>query len=207
MLNTGETEVDSLKKRTNCYFYTMNILYLLNLVLACFSYFGPFCTQQNLYPKCMSIACALYVINYMYHYYLHKNNYFLQWKGLKILNEKQDPKLNNQTPLVQIEPEPIETVILKQKMKLYKEQMKVYSHYSFLVSIWGIGIQVLAYVSKHDGGFLGCMESGWQWEYTSIFGSLFTMFHMMSILMQTIMVMKIFYCVPQAQGWFAKKEE
>jgi hypothetical protein len=40
------------------------------------------------------------------------------------------------------------------------------------------------------------MEGGWRWEYTSIFGSLFTMFHMMSILMQTIMVMKIFYCVP-----------
>lgn len=88
------------------------------------------------------------------------------------------------------------------KKKLYTAQMKVYAHYTLLVSIWQIGVQILAWTSAHGRGFLGCMEGGWRWEYTSIFGSLFTMFHMMSILMQTIMVMKIFYCVPQTLGHF-----
>jgi len=85
MLNTGESEVESLKKRTNCYFYTMNFLYAANLVLACFEYFGPFCSQNNLYPKCLTSAAALYVINYGYHRYLHGNHYFLKWGALKDL--------------------------------------------------------------------------------------------------------------------------
>lgn len=74
--------------------------------------------------------------------------------------------------------------------------MKGYAHYTMLVSLWDVGIQVLAYVVQHDVAFLGCVELGWRWVYTSVFGSLFTMFHMMSILMQTIMVMKIFYLIP-----------
>ena len=42
---------------------------------------------------------------------------------------------------------------------------------------------------------MGCHDSGNTWVYTSVLGSLFTMFHMMSILMQCMMVMHVFHCV------------
>lgn len=74
--------------------------------------------------------------------------------------------------------------------------MNSYAHTTMLVSIWQFLIQVLAYGVTHDVNFLGCADNGYQWIYTSIFGSLFTLFHMMSILMQTILVMKIFYLIP-----------
>lgn len=80
--------------------------------------------------------------------------------------------------------------------------MQQYAQYTMLVSVWQIGIQVLCFASSHDVGFLGCVDGGWVWVYTSVYGSLFTMFHMMSILMQTIMVLKIFYLVPDQQGYF-----
>lgn len=88
---------------------------------------------------------------------------------------------------------------------LFQAQMKTYAHYTMLVCIWQIGIQVLGATVQHNKEFLGCYGAGWQWVYTSIFGSLFTMFHMMSILMQTIMVMKVFYLVPSKLGYFNHK--
>jgi hypothetical protein len=40
--------------------------------------------------------------------------------------------------------------------------------------------------------------------YTSILGSFFTLFHMLTIMMQTIMVIKLFYWIPSKQGFFAR---
>lgn len=79
---------------------------------------------------------------------------------------------------------------------LFKEKMKKYDKYSLLVTIWNIGIQVMAYLVKHDNTFLGCHDNEKEWIYTGILGSLFTLFHMMSIMMQTMMILHVYWCVP-----------
>jgi len=76
-LDTGEDKVTKLKDRMKCYFVSMNAAYIANLGLAFWEYWGPFCTETRLYPKCMTVAAVLYVINYGYHRYLHSNHYFL----------------------------------------------------------------------------------------------------------------------------------
>jgi hypothetical protein len=92
--------------------------------------------------------------------------------------------------------------ILQRKKALFTAQMDAYNHYTMLVSLWQIFVQILAYTAAHDIDFLICSDNGWQWVYSSIYGSVFTLLHMMSIMMQTIMVMKIFYLVPSKQGYF-----
>jgi hypothetical protein len=62
------------------------------------------------------------------------------------------------------------------------------------------------YSINHDKQFLACEEHGWKWEYTTIWGSLFTLFHMMSILMQSIMTIKIFYWEPNKLDYFPKED-
>jgi len=77
--NIKTEEGPLLKRRTNVFFITMNLIYFLNFVLAFTEFFGPWCTPTNLYPPCMTIAATLYWANYFYHRYLHKNRYFLKW--------------------------------------------------------------------------------------------------------------------------------
>ncbi len=73
-------EGNLLHQRTNTYFYFMIVLYALNFAAAYSSFYGPWCTQNNLYPPCMTAAAFLYWINYFYHIYLDRSNYFLKWE-------------------------------------------------------------------------------------------------------------------------------
>lgn len=69
------------------------------------------------------------------------------------------------------------------ELAVFREKLSKYNKYTTLVCIWQCGIQALAFFSAEDDGFMGCHDSGNTWVYTSVLGSLFTMFHMMSILM------------------------
>jgi hypothetical protein len=80
--NIKTSEGPELRKRTNPYFITMNLIYLLNFGLAFTQFFGPWCTSNNLYPPCLTIAACLYWTNYAYHSYLSKNSFFLKWEGV-----------------------------------------------------------------------------------------------------------------------------
>ena len=77
---------------------------------------------------------------------------------------------------------------------------------TLLVSLWQLFIEMFAYGVQHKSDFLGCMEDGWAWVYTSILGSVFTLFHMMTILMQSILVIKLFYWIPEKMGFYDKDE-
>lgn len=43
------------------------------------------------------------------------------------------------------------------------------------------------------------------WIHTSLVGSFFFIFHLMVIVMQSVMVEKVFYGVPHKLGWFEHK--
>ena len=85
-LKTDEGPI--LKQLTDKYFYSMNALYILNLGAAYSEWFGPWCTPKWLYPACLTACAGLYVINYLYHLYLAKNNYFLKWEKVNPAMEK-----------------------------------------------------------------------------------------------------------------------
>jgi hypothetical protein len=76
--NVKTAEGPHLKLRTNPYFITMNVVYVVNAALAATEWYGPWC-NINLYPPCMSVAAGLYWANYFYHLYLNKHDYFLAW--------------------------------------------------------------------------------------------------------------------------------
>lgn len=56
------------------------------------------------------------------------------------------------------------------------------------------------WVHNHD--FLGCTDKGYQWIYKTLTGDFFVTFHMMSIIMQAVMVERVFYGVPHHSGYF-----
>ena len=70
--NVKIAEGPMLKQRTNLFFIIMNIAYLVNFCLAFTEFFGPWCTPNNLYPPCLTIAALLYWANYFQHLYLQR---------------------------------------------------------------------------------------------------------------------------------------
>ena len=78
--NLRTPEGKYVKQKTNPYFITMNVLYVIVAGLCFVEYFGPWCTGKKMYPPVLSFAELLLIINAVYHNYLHYNNYFLQWE-------------------------------------------------------------------------------------------------------------------------------
>lgn len=77
--NLDTEDAPNLKKRTNLYFILMNCAYIATFGLAFVVWFGPWCSQDNLYPPVLTFCAILYWINCGYHYYLNKHGYFLRW--------------------------------------------------------------------------------------------------------------------------------
>jgi len=47
-----------------------------------------------------------------------------------------------------------------------------------------------------------CADGGWTWVYTSILGSVVTLLHMMTIMMQATLLLKVFHGVPKQNGYY-----
>lgn len=75
--NLRTPEGKYIKKKTNIFYITMNVLYLIVAGLSFIEHFGPWCTGKKVYPPVLSFAEFLLVINALYHHYLHYNKYFL----------------------------------------------------------------------------------------------------------------------------------
>lgn len=69
-----------LRRKTNFYFMVMNVLYMMNFVMTFTAGYGPWCNQERLYPAVMNYSAWLFVINFVFHCYMHKNNYWLRWE-------------------------------------------------------------------------------------------------------------------------------
>lgn len=77
-----------LRHKTTPFFITMNVVYLANGCCAFIKWYGPFCDQSQIYPPCMTVASGLYLVNACYHFYLHKNDYYLTWTELEAAEKK-----------------------------------------------------------------------------------------------------------------------
>jgi len=133
----------------------MNSLYVLVMVLALswLSRLGPKCRPNKLYPPCMNYASILFIINSIYHYYIHKQNYWLKWEGA---NETLLPLAEGQK--VRFQKVTKDLTLMK---PIFQEQMRIYVCYQVVVSVVQLLIQYLGRIFIHNHNFLGCTDKGW----------------------------------------------
>ena len=62
-----------LRRRVKYYFYTMNSLYVIVIIIACIPGMRPLCTDDKEYPYVMNFAMMLFNINYVFHFYINCN--------------------------------------------------------------------------------------------------------------------------------------
>jgi hypothetical protein len=76
-LNTEENAM--LVNSTDLYYYSMNLMYFLTFMISFTSSYGPFC-RKTIYPAVLTFSSGLFVINALFHFYLHSRNYWLKWE-------------------------------------------------------------------------------------------------------------------------------
>ena len=69
----------------------------------------------------------------------------------------------------------------------------IFSILQFAIAIWGIVIVT-------SGKYLHCSDNGMQWIYTSNMGNFFSTSHVIVIIAQCYLSVKIFYYVPKKHG-------
>lgn len=78
-LKTPERKL--LRRKTNFYFLIMNLLYMVCFVMSFTNEYGPWCTNNNLYPPVVNYATVLFFMNAAYHSYMHSKGYWLRWEN------------------------------------------------------------------------------------------------------------------------------
>lgn len=179
--NLKTNEGEALKKRTDCYFIFMNAMYGLSLVTAFIPKFGPTCTATRMYPPCMNLSSFLFLINCVYHHVMHKKQYGLKWDSQLVCDTKNTHSIKES----------------------WDKQHKTFICFQSCVAVLQIFIQIIGRLSVHGhSNLLGCAEGGYMWISTSTFGSLFVTFHIMVVVMQAVMIEKVFYAIPHHAGFF-----
>ena len=84
--------------------------------------------------------------------------------------------------------------------------MKEYIKRQTILSVVMIFIQILARVVINYSPFLACDDNGMVWLQTEILGAFFITFHMMCICMQALMIMKVYYSIPNKLGYFDQEK-
>jgi hypothetical protein len=69
-----------------------------------------------------------------------------------------------------------------------------------------MSIVTLGRVHVNHSQFLACTEGGQQWLYTSLAGEFFVFFHIVTVMMQAVMIEKVYYGVPHRQGYFEQAD-
>ena len=81
--NIPSKESETLRSKTNVYWYVMNGLYVLVFVLSIvfLDRLGPKCKKDKIYPACLNFCSILFIINSIFHFIIHKKGYWLNWEG------------------------------------------------------------------------------------------------------------------------------
>jgi len=80
--------------------------------------------------------------------------------------------------------------------------MKSYGNYLKILSTIQVIIILLARVYIDSGDYLACTGGGYQWLYTNLRGELFIAGMMITIMMQSVMIEKFLYRIPNKYGEF-----
>lgn len=191
--NLPDVEGRHLRRRTKFYFYTMNVLYLLVVVMSFVPGFQPRCTDAKTYPYVMSWASFLFIINYLFHCVVNCNkDFFLKPDDVKPEGVAAPTAINAEgnMPLLENAAEEKSAEVKFDKIdwsdkgksriartNIFRRQMKFYLFFSTILVISNITMQVWARLHIHEGHKLGCANNGTEWLYITEFGELLITCH------------------------------
>jgi archaellum biogenesis protein FlaJ (TadC family) len=69
-----------LRRKTGIYFSLVTMVYLIVFIMTFTKTMGPICTKTDLYPPVMDISNGLFVLNALFHFYAHSQDYWLKWE-------------------------------------------------------------------------------------------------------------------------------
>ena len=186
VLRTQDTpEGAQMKEKTKRWFTAMNIMYALMLPLAVIPYTAPVCNSIMIYPGSMLACNVMFLLNSGFFFYARHYNFFA------------DNAETNEHLLKAKTPEHNE-----KRRKIFAEQMKSYGNYLYILSTIQVIIILLARVYIDEGDYLACTGGGYQWLYTNVRGELFIAGMMITIMMQSVMIEKFLYRIPNKFGEF-----
>ena len=85
---------------------------------------------------------------------------------------------------------------------MLKAQCSSYGNYLLILSVVQVVIILLGVIYIDEGEYLACTGGGYQWVYTSVSGSAFMVTIMVTIMMQSVMIEKFLYRIPNKFGLF-----
>lgn len=217
----------SLRKRTKCYFATMNLLYVAVVVMSFFPPFQPKCTQEKAYPYVMSWASFLFAINYCFHWVVNcRKEFWLkpieeQAEACEAANSAINSELTKaMEPLMSskdgdekttsTEAYPFNWSVPHQARRaradMFRRQMWFYLCFSTVLVTFHITLQCWGRFHAHGTQRLGCAPGGYRWLYSTTYAELFITAHIIQIIMQAVMLEKAVLSVPEKIGLFAAPE-
>lgn len=165
----------------------MNLLYSLALLFSVMPATAPLCSSLRVYPTSMFWCNILFLMNALFFFFMQWNNFFLQ------AAEQED---NATKPLLSKNEDH------EKYRKIFKERTTSYGNYLKILSVVQVVIILLGKVYIDAGEYLACTAGGFQWISTSIGGELFVAGIMVTIMMQSVMIEKFLYRIPNKYGMF-----
>ena len=142
------------------------MVYLIVFIMTFTKKLGPICTATDMYPPVMDISNGLLVLNALFHFYAHSQNYWLLWEEHPLIQ----PYIGKEE---EMDWEPI--AVLKQK---FQSQMKVFVVFQVVI----IALLAVIYGMIHFKlDEIACSDDGLTWIYETTQGSLFMMVYMVFI--------------------------
>ncbi len=163
----------------------MNILYAMMLPLAVIPWTAPICNSVMIYPGSLLACNIMFLLNSGFFFYARSNKFFAE------IDDEKSPLLQE-----------ISSEQDERKRKILDEQMKSYGNYLKILSTIQIVIILLARVYIDSGDYLACTGGGYQWLYTNVRGEIFIAGMMITIMMQSMMIEKFLYRIPNKHGEF-----
>lgn len=188
VLRNQETpEGPIMKQKTRPFFIFMNCVYFSLIPLAFIPLTAPNCDSIRRYPPSMLYLNFIFLMNTVFFYWIKKHNFF---QGEKHESNWKSSLLGTDISTTQ------------KNREMFNEQIQSYNKYLNILSV--IQVVIIWLVVRYiDGGCaLACDANGTQWLYLGVGGELFIMGMMITIMMQSVMVEKFLYRIPNKHGQF-----
>lgn len=192
--NLETPEGETLREKVKPFYWTMNTLYVAAVVCAVIPKTAPICDSLSIYPLSMFWCNLLFLANTGIFFYFWLNNFCLEGP-LEGEDEEGEEDDTNKKPL-------IAEGYHARTRKIFSERLKSYGNYLKILSTVQIIIILLGKVFIDVGEFLTCTGGGFMWISTSISGVLFMFLIMLTIMMQSVMIEKFLYRIPNKYGMF-----
>lgn len=155
------------------------------LPLAVIPWTAPICNSVMIYPGSLLACNIMFLLNSGFFFYARSNKFFAE------IDDEKSPLLQERSSEQD-----------ERKRKILDEQMKSYGNYLKILSTIQIVIILLARVYIDSGDYLACTGGGYQWLYTNVRGEIFIAGMMITIMMQSMMIEKFLYRIPNKHGEF-----